>query len=106
MMGRRTDLSVIRPPKVNREPYVWFRTKDLNFTGTNPLSFVRAPGGWFMAPSRAAGVAGGGHPAEPLRSEGVSVPLYIKLLRQRCREIRYVLAAPSAKGEMAAELSQ
>jgi hypothetical protein len=30
-MGRRTDLSVIHPPKVNREPYVWFRTKDLNF---------------------------------------------------------------------------
>jgi hypothetical protein len=53
-MGRRTDLSVIRPPKVNREPYVWFRTKDLNFRGTNPLSCVRAPGGWFMAPSRAA----------------------------------------------------
>jgi hypothetical protein len=53
-MGRRTDLSVIRPPKVNREPYVWFRTKDLNFSGTNPLSCVRAPGGWFMAPSRAA----------------------------------------------------
>jgi hypothetical protein len=44
-MGRRTDLSVIRPPKVNREPYVWFRTKDLNFRGTNPLSCVRAPGG-------------------------------------------------------------
>ena len=30
------------PPKVNREPYVWFRTKDLNFTGTNPLSCGRA----------------------------------------------------------------
>ena len=43
-MGSRTDLSVIRPPKVNREPYVWFRTKDLNFTGTNPLSCGRAPG--------------------------------------------------------------
>jgi hypothetical protein len=29
-MGRRTDLLVIAPPKVvNREPYVWFRTKDL-----------------------------------------------------------------------------
>src|SRR5258708_13579081 len=53
-MGRQTDLSVFRPPKVNREPYVWFRTKDLNFSGTNPLSCVRAPGGWFMAPSRAA----------------------------------------------------
>jgi len=52
-MGRPTDLSVIRPPKVNREPYVWFRTKDLNFRGTNPLSCVRAPGGWFVAPSRA-----------------------------------------------------
>jgi hypothetical protein len=46
--------SVIRPPKVNREPYVWFRTKDLNFRGTKPLSCVRAPGGRFMAPSRAA----------------------------------------------------
>ena len=43
-MGRRTNLSVIRPLKVNREPYVWFRTKDLNFTGTNPLSCGRAPG--------------------------------------------------------------
>src|ERR1700736_1763321 len=53
-MGRRTDLYVIRPPNVNREPYVWFRTQDLNFRGTNPLSCVRAPGGWFMAPSRAA----------------------------------------------------
>jgi hypothetical protein len=55
-MGRRTDLSVIRPPKVNREPYVWFRTKDLNFPGTKrPLSCVRdAWGGWIMAPSRAA----------------------------------------------------
>jgi hypothetical protein len=53
-MGRRTDLSVIRPPKVNREPYVRFRTKDLNFTGTNPLSCGRRAWGWFMAPSRAA----------------------------------------------------
>src|ERR1700736_904221 len=53
-MSRPTDLSVIRPPKVNREPYVWFRTKDLNFRGTNPLSCVRGPGGRFMAPSRVA----------------------------------------------------
>jgi len=51
------------------------------------------------------GVAGGGHPSRAA-SEGVSVPLYIKLLPPRCREMRYVLAAPSAKGEMAAELSE
>src|ERR1700738_681454 len=53
-MGRPTDLSVIRPPNVNREPYVWFRTQDLHFGGTKPLSSVGGPGGWFMAPSRAA----------------------------------------------------
>ena len=44
-MGRRTGSVGHRPPKVNREPYVWVPAKDLNFTGTNPLSCVRAPGG-------------------------------------------------------------
>lgn len=54
-MGRRTDLSVIRPPKVNREPYVWFRTKVLIFREPNArFPAFAAPGGWFMAPSRAA----------------------------------------------------
>jgi hypothetical protein len=44
-MGRRTDLSVIRPPKVNREPYVWFRTKVLIFREPTRFPAFTAPGG-------------------------------------------------------------
>jgi len=54
-MGRRTDLSVIRPRRLTASRNVWFRTKILVFREPNAcFPAFAAPGGWFMAPSRAA----------------------------------------------------